>query len=317
MIFSKILGTGSYLPKNIVTNDDLAKKIDTSDEWIFSRTGIRERRIADEAETTGFMASEAMKNAFLDSKIDANQIDMIIVATTTPELTLPSTACIVQGSVGAKNAVCFDIQAVCSGFVYAMTIADSFIKSGRYKNIAVIGADKNSNIVDWTDRSTCVLFGDGSGCVILSASSEAGVIDHIIESDGSKYDILCSQSGIGKDKMLGTIAMNGREVFRYATEKMGSYPAILTERNGISVDDIKLFICHQANTRIISYVYEKLGLDPAKFPITLDKHGNTSGASVPITLDYSIKNRLCKRGDYLILQAVGAGMTSGAIFLKY
>jgi 3-oxoacyl-[acyl-carrier-protein] synthase-3 len=317
MIFSKILGTGSYLPQNIVTNDDLSKKLDTSDEWIFSRTGIRERRIANDSETTGFMASEAVKSALVDAKIDASTLDAIILATTTPELTLPSTACIVQGNIGATNAVSFDVQAVCSGFVYAMTIADSFIKSGRYKNIAVIGADKNSNIVDWADRSTCVLFGDGAGCTILSASSEVGIIDHIIESDGSKYDILCSQSGIGRDKSLGTIAMNGREVFRYATEKMGSYPAILTERNNISVDDIKLFVCHQANTRIISYVYEKLDLDPAKFPITLDKHGNTSGASVPITLDHSIKNGLCKRGDYLVLQAVGAGMTSGAVLLKY
>lgn len=317
MIKSKIISSGSYLPLKILTNDDLSKIVDTSDEWIFQRTGIKERRIAESNETTSFMAKKALENAI--QKINFNPIDLdcIIVATTTPDFCFPSTACIVQNLIGAKNASAFDVQAVCSGFIYALTIADSYIKSEKYKNIAVIGSDKLSSIVDWTDRNTCVLFGDGAGCVILSKSdNESGIIDWKINSDGKLCEIL-KTNGLANSQSRGFIEMNGKEVFKYATTKMIDTLIELLEKNSLNPLDLSCVIAHQANARIISYVAEKLNLPIEKFPMTLEKHGNTSAASIPLAFDEWISLGKIKEGDLIALEAVGGGMTNGCLIFKF
>ena len=315
--YAKITSSGSYLPHKIMTNQDLEKIVETSDEWIVQRTGISKRHIASEKETTSFMAAEALKNAINKGNLSINDIDCIIIATTTPDLNFPSTACIVQGLLGAKNAFCFDVQAVCSGFVYALSLADNFIKCGKTKNVAVIGADKLSSIVDWKDRNTCVLFGDGAGCVILSKTEEkTGVLDYILESDGNLCDILkTNEAKNGKNK--GCVEMNGREVFRYATGKMSENLHTLLERNQLQTSDLSAIICHQANARILEYVAEKAKLDISLFPKTLENHGNTSAASIPLALDSWIGENKIKKGDIIALLAVGGGMTSGGALIKY
>jgi 3-oxoacyl-[acyl-carrier-protein] synthase-3 len=309
---SSVISTGSYLPKKIVTNDDLSTMLDTSDEWIFTRTGIRERHVSDETETTSFMAASAGAQALERNKAI---IDGIIVATTTPDLTFPSVAAKVQALLNIENAFAFDIQAVCSGFIYALHIANSLIKSGSAKNILVIGAERMSKILDWTDRSTCVLFGDGAGAVIISASNQAGIIDSEIKTDGRLEKALFTDGGTASTGTAGHVIMNGREVFKQAIEKMTSTSKLLLERNGLTSKDIQWVVPHQANYRIMLSVLDKLAISKEKLIATVDLHANTSAASIPIALDtHSSK---FKKGDLILTVAAGAGFTWGGALIRW
>lgn len=318
-IKSKIIASGSYLPSRIVSNDDLAKIVDTSDEWIFARTGIKNRHIAAENELTSDLAYNAALDAISKFDINKNDIDTIILATTTPDLTFPSTAVIVQEKLKIDNAFAFDVQAVCSGFVYALNIAESFIKSSKSKKVLVIGAETLSRIVDWQDRNTCVLFGDGAGAIILSAedNSDSDIIDSKLYSDGSYIDILKTSGGVSFSKSSGIIEMQGKEVFKNAVEKMSQSVIDILQKNNLKIDDIDLVIPHQANSRILKSLATKINLPEDKLIITLTNQGNTSAASIPIAFDYAVKNNKLKRGDNVILEALGGGLTWGTIILKY
>lgn len=311
--------TGSYLPKNIVTNNDLSKKVDTSDEWITERTGIKQRHIADDSELTSDLAFNACQNALKNSDIKAEDIELIIVATTTPDLTFPSTATILQSKLKAKKAFAFDVQAVCSGFVYAFNIADNFIKSGQVKNALIVGAETLSRIVDWQDRNTCVLFGDGAGAVLLKSNTEEnrGTISSNLHSDGEFCDILKTTGGISLNKEAGFITMSGREVFKHAVEKMSkSVLKTLSDAN-LETSDIDLLVPHQANLRILNSVAKKLKLSDEKVVITLQNHANTSAASIPLALDIANKESRLKKGDLIVLEALGGGLTWGSIALRW
>lgn len=327
---SHIVASGSYLPQKILTNEDLSKIVDTSDEWITSRTGIKQRHIAAENETTSQMASAAAKNAINKSGINKSDIDLIIVATTTPDKTFPSTATIVQAELGILHAAAFDVQAVCSGFLYSMSIANSMIESGNFKKALVIGADKMSSILNWEDRNTCVLFGDGAGAVILSAAVndvddnsdrdnkarlDSGIIDSEIASDGTLGEILYSSGGVSTTNNSGHLVMQGKEVFRHAVEKMSSAVANLMQKNNLSIDDIDWLIPHQANIRIINYMATKMSMPEEKIISTVSNHANTSAASIPLALDYACAK--FKKGDTIMLSAAGAGFTWGALLLKW
>lgn len=318
-IRSKIVATGSYLPQKIVTNDDLAKTVDTSNEWIIERTGIKQRHIANEGELTSDLALHASKAAISSVKIKVEDIDLIIVATTTPDLTFPSTATILQAKLGAKNAFAFDVQAVCSGFVYALNIADNFIKSGQAKNALVVGAETLSRIVDWSDRNTCVLFGDGAGAVILQATQEknSGILSSKLNSDGTLADILKTTGGASSNKQVGIITMAGKEVFKHAVEKMAKSVIEALDKAGLSTKDIDLLIPHQANARILNSVASKLGLDEDKVIMTLQNHANTSAASIPLAMDYANKTNRLKKGDLIVLEALGGGLTWGSVILRW
>lgn len=317
-IKSKIIATGSYLPKKIVTNDDLSKKVDTSDEWITERTGIKQRHVADESELTSDLGAKAAKNALKNSELTAKDIDLIIVATTTPDLTFPATATAIQAKIGAKNAFAFDVQAVCSGFVYALNIADNFIKSGQVKNALVIGAETLSRIVNWQDRNTCVLFGDGAGAVILQKTSgKSGIIASTMHSDGNLNDILKTSGGPSSGKQFGTIEMSGREVFKHAVAKMSSSVIATLKKAKLEPKDIDLLVPHQANLRILNSVAKKLGLNDEQTVITVQKHANTSAASIPLALDEANKENKLKKGDIVVLEALGGGLTWGSIVLKW
>lgn len=319
MLNSKIISAGSYLPKKIITNFDLAKKVDTSDEWIFERTGISQRHIAHKDELTSDISLQASKNAISKAGIDVLDIDMIILATTTPDLTFPATATIVQSKLGAKNAFAFDIQAVCSGFVYALNIANNFIKTGQVKNALVIGADTLSKIVDWNDRNSCVLFGDGAGAVILSATNDqnSGILSNQLHSDGNLVDILKTSGGTGLTTDSGYIEMSGREVFKHAVEKMSQCVIKSLEKVNLTVDDINLLVPHQANARILSAVGKKLGLSQEKVIMTVKNHANTSAASIPLALDFAIDNNKIAKGDIVVMEALGGGLTWGSIVARW
>ena len=303
MVKSVIVSTGSYLPKKIITNDDLSKTIDTSDEWISTRSGIKQRHISNEIETTAYMASEASKKALENSKgITAQDLDLIIVTTTTPDSTFPSTACKVQNIIGAKNAAAFDLQAVCSGFLYGLSVTESMIKGGSFKNVLLIGADKMSSIIDWKDRSTCVLFGDGAGAVILSStdpSNVSGVISSKIESDGSLGNILYTSGGTATTKTAGFVKMEGKEVFKHAVQKMTSSMEELLESHNLTHADIDWIVPHQANIRIIELIAKKMELPQDKIIATIDKHANTSAASIPLAIDTEGTSKF-KKGDKII-----------------
>lgn len=321
-----IAGTGSYLPEKVLTNKDLEKMVDTTDEWIVTRTGIKERRIAGNNQATSDMAIEASKNALASAKVDAADIELIIVATVTPDMFFPSTACIVQNSIGAKNAICFDISAACSGFIYGLEVARAFIESGRVNNALVIGAEKLSSITDWTDRSTCVLFGDGAGAVVLKQSEDkGGLLNSFLASDGALGELLCVPAGGSKmpvckeviEQRLNFIKMKGNEVFKYAVKYMSEAVLKVVDEAGISIDEVTWIVPHQANTRIISAIASRLGLNMDKFYLNLEKTGNLSGASIPVALDEAVRNGKIKKGDKIILVAFGAGFTWGAIYLVW
>jgi 3-oxoacyl-[acyl-carrier-protein] synthase-3 len=319
MTRSKIIATGSYLPQKIVTNSDLEKTVETTNEWILERTGITQRHIAAEGELTSDLATNAAKNALEKSGLKAEEIDLIIVATTTPDLTFPATATTLQAKIGAKNAFAFDLQAVCSGFVFAIATADNFIKSRQAKNALVVGADKLSSIVDWTDRNTCVLFGDGAGAVILQATTEEnrGIIASSLHSDGTLNDILKTSGGVASNQKTGVIEMSGKEVFKHAVEKMVKSVLSTLEKAGLTTKDIDLLIPHQANLRILNAVATRLELPEDKVVLTVQNHANTSAASIPLALDKANRENRIKNGDVLVLEALGGGLTWGSVVLRW
>ena len=320
-IQSVIIATGSYLPKQVITNHDLEKTVETSNDWIVERTGIKQRHIAAKNELTSDLAFEASKAAImsLNNSFSAQDIDLIIVATTTPDLTFPATATTLQAKIGAKNAFAFDVQAVCSGFVYALTVADNFIKSGQVRNALVVGAETLSRIVDWQDRNTCVLFGDGAGAVILQASQDEnrGIISTKLSSDGTLNDILKTTGGPSFNGSAGIINMAGREVYKHAVDKMAKSVIETLQKVGLKPSDIDLLVPHQANARILSAVATKLGLPDEKVVLTVENHANTSAASIPLALDYVNKNGIIAKGKLIVLEALGGGLTWGSIVLRW
>ncbi|MCE3233752.1 MAG: fabH [Rickettsiaceae bacterium] len=316
---SVIIGCGSYLPEKVLTNTDLEKMVDTNDEWITTRTGITSRHIAAESEATSAMAANAARDAIKSAGINASDIELIIVATTTPDKTFPSTAVITQSLLGIKTGAAFDVQAVCSGFIYALSIADNFIKSGQYKTIMVIGADKMSSILDWQDRNTCVLFGDGAGAVILRGENDKsrGILSTSIYSDGSFESILNTDGGASSSGTVGKVKMQGQEVFKHAVEKMSGSVKDALSKEGLSVSDITSFIPHQANIRILEMVAKKLGLSDDKLVSTVALHANTSAASIPLALCDAYKKGRFKSGDLTVFTAIGGGLTWGTCLLRW
>ena len=332
----KIIGTGEYLPDKIVSNFDLEKIVDTSNEWITKRTGIHNRHIASKNQFTSDLAIEAIKDAVKNANISINDIDMIICATTTPDLTFPSTACIIQKKLGIKKTIiAFDIQAVCSGFIYALSVGNDMMKCrNNIKNAIIVGSEKMSSIIDWSDRSTCVLFGDGAGAVVLNSNSNEDnssfIIDTDIHADGNFYDILYTSGGVSNEnnnklqdfegnivnRTAGVIKMDGKNVFQHAVEKMVSSINDILNKNNYTIDDIKLIIPHQANYRILSLVGKKLGISDDKFMLTIDKHANTSSASIPLALNVALREGRAKKGDLVILEALGAGLTWGSVLVR-
>lgn len=315
---SFILSTGSYLPKKILSNNEIASIVETNDEWIRQRTGIVQRHIADEGELTSDLAVNAAKNAIEKAKISIDEIALIIVATTTPDKTFPSCATIIQSKLKCKNAFAFDVQAACSGFIYAVAVADSLIKSNdRIKYALVIGAEIMSRIVDWEDRSTCVLFGDGAGAVIMkSEMSSSSIISTNLHSDGN-VDLLCTNGGISSTRDSGKILMNGREVFKHAVEKLTASVEETLKCNSLKITDIDWLIPHQANIRIIEAVVKKLDFPIGKVINTVDKHANTSAASIPLALDYAVQESKIKSGNLILLISIGAGLAWGSVLLRY
>lgn len=317
-INSRIIASGSYLPEKILTNNDLSLMVETSDEWIFERTGIKQRHIAANNQLTSDLAYQASIEAFKSSNISPKDIELIIVATTTPDLTFPATATILQSKIGSKKAFAFDIQAVCSGFVYALSIADNYIKSGNVKNALVVGAETLSRIVDWKDRNSCVLFGDGAGAVVLEACGpDNGIIASSLYSDGDLNGILKTNGGVSFNQKIGFIEMSGKEVFKHAVEKMSKCVQDSLLKAKIKVEDIDLLIPHQANQRILSAVATKIGIDQNKVIATVEKHANTSAASIPLAIDYATKNNMIKENDIIVLEALGGGLTWGSLVIKW
>ncbi|MCS4532790.1 beta-ketoacyl-ACP synthase III [Neisseria montereyensis] len=321
MQYAKILGTGSYLPANRVSNDDLAKKIDTSDEWITSRTGIKFRHIADEKEQTSDLAVIAARNALENAGMAADEIDLIIVATSTPDMIFPSTATIVQQKlgIGATGCPAFDVQAVCAGFMYAITTANAYIKSGMAKNVLVIGAETFSRILNWEDRTTCVLFGDGAGAVILGASDEAGIIHSKLQADGDYIDLLKTPGQVVNGQVCGTpfLTMDGPGVFKFAVKMLSKVAEDVLKESGYTSAQIDWIVPHQANKRIIESTAKHLHLSMDKVILTVENHGNTSAASIPLALDSGIRNGQIQRGQHLLLEGIGGGFAWGAVLLKY
>lgn len=319
MIYSRIAGTGSYLPEKFLTNIDLESMVETSDEWITDRTGIKKRHIAGENETTTDLAYFAAKNAISAAGIKPRDIDMIIVATTTPTLIFPSTAALVQQKLGIHGCPAFDIQAVCTGFVYALTVADKFIKSGSAKNVLVIGAETLSRIVDWTDRNTCVLFGDGAGAVVLQASTEPGIMSTHIHCDGSFNELLHVPTGPGSaiTEDPAYIEMQGNDVFKIAVKTLSKIVDETLTANQLNKHDIDWLIPHQANIRIIAATAKKLSMSMDRVVVTVQDHGNTSAASIPLALDVAVRDGRINRGETLLFEAFGGGFTWGSALIKF
>jgi 3-oxoacyl-[acyl-carrier-protein] synthase-3 len=319
MFNSKVIGSGSYLPEKILTNVDLEKMVDTSDEWISERTGIKERRIIGENELTSDMAYEASKKALKLAGLKPQDIDMIIVATTTPDRTFPSTATIVQGKLGIKNAFAFDVQAVCSGFVYALATADKFIKSGEVKYALVIGADSLSRLVNWEDRNTCILFGDGAGAVIMEATEEkrTGVLSTTLYSDGKYADLLNTTGGVSLTKTAGFIEMEGKEIYKHAVSKMSEIVIESLEKANLKTKDVDWLIPHQANLKIMQSVAKRLNILEEKVIVTVDKQGNTSAATIPLAIDEALRDGKIKDGNIIALTALGGGLTWGSAIIKW
>lgn len=318
MIYSRIAGTGSFLPSAPVTNDELAKRVDTSDEWIRTRTGIRQRHLAAPGQTASDLALEASRNAIAAAGIDAGDIDLIIVATSTPDFVFPSTACLLQAKLGVKGCPAFDLQAVCSGFVYALATADKFIRSGQHRCALVVGAEVFSRILDWNDRGTCVLFGDGAGAVILRADSKPGIMGTILHADGSHAGILSVPGQVCGGNVTGHpfLKMDGPAVFKFAVRVLDEVAREVLEMCNVRVSDLDWLIPHQANVRILEATAKRLGIDPEKVVVTVDIHGNTSAASVPLALDVAVRDGRVKRGDKVMLQGVGGGFTWGAVLVE-
>lgn len=320
---SVVLGCGSYLPSRILTNTELARKVDTSDEWIVQRTGIRERRIAAQGERTSDLALAAARAALAAADVDPQSIDLVILATSTPDNTFPATAVSVQAGLGITRGAAFDLQAVCSGFVFALATADGLLKSGGFKRALVIGAETFSRLLDWSDRSTCVLFGDGAGAVVLDAMPQAGaatdrgILTAHLRSDGRYRDKLYVDGGPSSTGTTGHLRMEGREVFKYAVAMITDVVVDAFAATGYTAAEVDWFVPHQANKRIIEGSAQKLGISPEKIVITVDRHGNTSAASIPLALSTAVDDGRIKPGDLVLLEAMGGGFTWGAILLRW
>jgi 3-oxoacyl-[acyl-carrier-protein] synthase III len=320
---SVVKGVGGYLPERIVTNADLTQIVETSDEWIAARTGIRERRIAADGELTSAMGTAAAKAALADAGLEAADIDLIVLATSTPDQTFPATAVTIQADLGITHGAAFDVQAVCSGFVFALSTADNYLKSGQFKRALVIGAEAFSRILDWEDRGTCVLFGDGAGAVVLEAQTQngamtdRGVLATCLRSDGRYRDKLYVDGGPSSTGTVGHLRMDGPEVFRHAVTKISQVIGETLEKSGYAASDIDWFVPHQANKRILDGAARKLGLDPKRVVITVDKHANTSAASIPLALMTACTDGRIKEGDLVLLEAMGGGFTWGALLIRW
>ncbi len=316
MTYSRIAGTGSYLPKKVLTNADLESMVDTTDEWIFTRTGIRERHIVADDESTSDLALHAAVNAIESAGIAAGDIDLIIVATTTPDKIFPSTACILQQKLGIAGCPAFDVQAVCSGFVYALATADNFIKAGSAICALVVGAETFSRITDWTDRGNCILWGDGAGAVILQASAEQGVISTHLHADG-KYEKMLHVPRKNEVNSHDTVEMEGHGVFKMAVNTLDAIVDEALTANGMQKSDIDWLVPHQANIRILQATAKKLNMSMDRVVVTVDKHGNTSAASIPLALDVAVRDGRIKRGEIILMEAFGGGFTWGSALIKY
>lgn len=323
MPYAKIVGSGGYLPPRIVSNDELAadlatRQIETSDSWIVERTGIHQRHIAGEGVTTSALATLAAKAALQDAGIDASQVDLIIVATSTPDFIFPSTACLVQDQLGATGGAAFDVQAVCSGFVYALATADAFIQAGRAHTALVIGAEVFSSILDWNDRGTCVLFGDGAGAVVLCADDKPGILAAKLQADGSQSRILTAAGNVSHGKVVGDpfLRMDGQSVFKLAVTSLARSAHDVCADAGVALDEIDWLVPHQANVRIINFLGRRLGVPDEKVVITVGEHANTSAASVPLALDVARRDGRIKSGDLVLMQGVGGGFTWGSVLAR-
>jgi 3-oxoacyl-[acyl-carrier-protein] synthase-3 len=316
---SVIKGVGGYLPQNIVTNKDLEKRVDTSDEWVVQRTGIKQRHLAEEHETTSMMATKAAQDALSHAGMSIDQIDAIIVATTTPDRTFPATAVHVQAALAMTHGFAFDVQAVCSGFVYALSVADGMIRSGQVKNILVLGAEKMSSIIDWSDRTTCVLFADGAGGVVLSAeeNTDRGILSTHLHSNGAFKDMLYTDGGASTTGNVGVIKMQGKEVFKYAVTYLAEVVEEVLTHNNLPASAIDWLVPHQANIRIIEATAKKLDMSMDKVVLTVQDHGNTSAASIPLALNTAVKDGRIKRGDLILTEALGGGFTWGAALIRF
>lgn len=319
MVYSRILGTGSYLPANVVTNAMLAERVDTSDEWIVSRTGIRARHIADDNEKTSDLALKAARAAIADAGIDAGEIDLIVLATTTPDMVFPSTACLLQEKLGIHGCPAFDVQAVCAGFMYALVTADNYIKSGMAKKALVVGAEIISRILDWEDRRTCVLFGDGAGAVVLGASDTPGLEHACLAADGRYNKILNTPAQISGGKIQGLpfLNMDGPAVFKFAVKALSEIAATTLDQAGVSQDAVDWLVPHQANLRIIESTARHLGLPMDRVVVTLPEQGNTSAASIPLALDTAVRDGRIRRGQRVLLEGIGGGFAWGAVLLTF
>lgn len=316
MTFSRIAGTGSYLPPRIVRNDEFSEKLETSDAWIRERTGIVQRHIADESQTASDLAFEASKAALQAAGALPADIDLIIVATSTPDFIFPSTACLLQAKLGSKNCAAFDIQAVCSGFVYALATADKFIRLGEHKCALVVGSEVFSRILDWNDRGTCVLFGDGAGAVVLRASESPGIHSTVLRADGSHAGMLSVPGNVSRGRIVGSpfLQMVGNQVFKFAVKVLDEVARETLTAAGATIEDVDWLIPHQANIRILEATARKLGLPANKLVVTVDHHGNTSAASVPLALDEYVRDGRIRPGHRLLMQGVGGGFTWGAVY---
>ena len=323
MIRAKVIGSGAYMPANIVTNEDIAKRVDTSDEWIRERTGIRQRHIVADGEKTSDLALAAARAAIRDAGIAVGDIDMVICATTTPDETFPATATVVQAKLGMTRGAAFDLQAVCSGFIYGLSVADNMIRGGQAKTVLLIGAESMSRLLDWTDRTTCVLFGDGAGAVILQAyegrgdNADQGILNTRLFSDGRLHDMLYVDGGPSSTQSTGHLRMHGKEVFRHAVTNIAAAITASAEAAGVAIADIDWFVPHQANQRILDGTGRKLGIPGEKVISTVAMHGNTSAASVPLALETAVRDGRIKRGDLILLEAMGGGFTWGAALIRW
>ncbi len=323
MIRSVVQGCGAYLPERIVTNDELARKMETSDEWIRQRTGITQRHIAADGEFTSHLALKASERALAHAGVKVSDLDLIVLATATPNETFPATATVVQKELGMTKGAAFDLQAVCAGFVYGVSVADSLLKAGMASTALVIGAETFSRILDWNDRGTCVLFGDGAGAIVLKAeqgqgtAADRGILANALHSDGRQHDILYVDGGPSSTRTTGFLRMEGKEVFKHAVVNMSAVVGEVLEKAGLDAADIDWLVPHQANKRIIDGTGRKLGMPPERVVVTVDRHANTSAASIPLALDTAVKDGRIKKGDLLLLEGIGGGLAWGASLVRW
>ncbi len=322
MNYSRVVGTGGYLPEKVLTNYDLEKMVETTDQWIVERTGIRERHIAADNETCCDLAEQATRRALAAAGVKASELDLIVVATTTPDQVFPSTACLLQERLDVHGCAAFDVQAVCTGFVYALGVADKFVRTGSARRVLVVGAETLSRIIDWKDRSTCVLFGDGAGAVVLAADSAPGIISSHLHADGQYKDLLHVPAGVSKgySKMMegeAYLQMQGSEVFKVAVTTLGRIVDETLEANNMRKSEIQWLVPHQANVRIIAATAKKLGMSMDQVVMTVDRHGNTSAASIPLAFDEAVRDGRIERGHHVLMEAFGGGFTWGSVLLKY